>query len=198
MTANLVAGPYTATLVWKTNKQAPSSVSIFAGAGPLPTTTSFSPTSLTAVELPAGLNPFETVDTNQLHNANSNGVSWVPMGVSVTVTPATSTLALVSGNADLWTANAGYNQDFAIFVTDNGGLPQLVSWKESGGFGGAFSPNAAFAEGVFLMIAGHTYVYSLSWKTNHNACCGGATIFAGAGPIGGAFSPSRLLVDEVL
>ena len=51
-------------------------------------------------------------------------------------------------------------------VTDNGGLPQLVAWKESGGFAGTFSPNAAFVQATFAMASGHTYVFSLWWKTN--------------------------------
>jgi hypothetical protein len=40
------------------------------------------------------------------------------------------------------------------------------------------------------MDPGHTYVFSLAWKTNIPASR--ATIYAGAGPIGSAFSPTRL------
>ena len=98
---------------------------------------------------------------------------------------------LVSGNADLWTANSGYNQDLGIFVSVNGGAPTLVAWKESGGFAGTFSPNAAFVQAVYTMNPGNSYVFSLWWKTNKPAS---GTIFAGAGPIGSAFSPTRLTI----
>jgi hypothetical protein len=194
-TANLAAGlTYSARLVWKTNRPSPGGASIFAGAGPLPRTSSFSPTSLSAVILPAGPNPFESVITTQPPLSNSDGATWRNLGVQVTVTPAVSTDSIVSANADLWTARSGFNQDIAVFVSDNGGAQQLLVWKESGGFGGTYSPNAAFAETVFPMVGGHTYVFSLRWKTNRNTAGAAVTIYAGAGPIGGAFSPTRLLV----
>lgn len=196
--ANLAAGlTYSAQLVWKTNRPSPVSATIFAGAGPLPRTSSFSPTSLSAVILPAGPNPYESVITTQPPLSNSDGATWRNLGVQVTVTPAASTDSIVSANADLWTARSGFNQDIAVFVSDNGGAQQLLVWKESGGFGGTFSPNAAFAETVFPMVGGHTYVFTLKWKTNRSTGALGATIYAGAGPIGGAFSPTRLLVDLV-
>jgi hypothetical protein len=43
------------------------------------------------------------------------------------------------------------------------------------------------------MTSGHTYVFKLKWKTNRNAT--GTAIYAGAGPIGGHFSPTRLTVE---
>jgi hypothetical protein len=111
----------------------------------------------------------------------------------VTVTPAGYTDSIVGGNADLFTANAGYNQDIAIFVSDNGGPDTLVAWKESGGFAGTFSPNAAFVQAMYPMAAGHTYVFKLKWKTNKNAL--GTTIYVGAGPIAGLYSPTSLTVE---
>jgi hypothetical protein len=69
-------------------------------------------------------------------------------------------------------------------------------WKESGGFGGTYSPNAAVAETVYSMTGGHNYVFSLRWKTNRSASGSGASIFASAGP-GAPFSPTRLLVNLV-
>jgi hypothetical protein len=191
-TADLAgAGTYTAQLVWKTNQPSPPSASIYAGAGPLPGP-SFSPTSLLAAVLPAGGTPFETLTTNQLNLPNSDGATWGAMNIQFAITPSTSMYAVVGANADLWTAKAGYNQDLAVFVSDNGSMQRLV-WKESGGVGGTFSPNAAFAEAVMSLTAGHTYIFSLMWKTNQPAP--GATIFTGAGPIGGAYSPTRLLVN---
>ena len=197
-TASVAGGVlYSAQLVWKTNRLAPSNATIFAGAGPLPSTTSFSPTSLVAQLVPAGPNPFSAVITTQPSLTNSDGSTWSNLGVQVTVAPAVSVSAIIGANADLWTAQVGFNQDLAVFVSDNGGPDQLLVWKESGGFGGTFSPNAAFAETVFYMLGGHTYVFKLKWKTNHSASGTGATIFAGAGPIGALFSPTGLVVDEV-
>jgi hypothetical protein len=98
---------------------------------------------------------------------------------------------IVGGNADLWTANAGYNQDLGIFVSTDSGPDLLLAWKESGGFAGTFSPNAAFAQTVFQTGIGHTYVFKLMWKTNKNAP--GTKIYAVAG--GPVFSPTRLIVE---
>jgi hypothetical protein len=102
-------------------------------------------------------------------------------------------VAILGANADLWTANAGYNQDLAITRSVDGGPAQVIGWKESGGFAGTFSPNAAFNESPVLLAAGHSYTFSLEWKTNRPAS--GATIYAGAGPIGGAFSPTSLTLE---
>jgi hypothetical protein len=187
---------YSAQLVWKTNRPAPSGSSIFAGAGPLPGTSGYSPTSLTAELLPSGANPFEAVSTTQHVLAGSNGATWTDLGVQVAVTSATNTTSLVGANADLFTANAGYNQDIAVFVSDNGGAQKLLVWKESGGFGGTLSPNAAFAETVFSMVGGHAYVFRLKWKTNRNSAAA-VKIYAGSGPLSGAYSPTRLLVKIV-
>lgn len=193
-TANLTATQtYTAQLVWKTNIASPAGASIYAGAGPL-AGGAFSPTSLFAFVYPAGTNPSDVVTTSQLSLFNSDGATWGAMNVQLAVLSAVSRYAVVGANADLWTQAAGYNQDLAIFVTDNGGPAQLLAWKESGGFGGTYSPNAAFAEVVVSLTAGHKYVFSLYWKTNRPAF---GSIFVGAGPISGAFSPTRLLVNLI-
>jgi hypothetical protein len=197
-TASLTGGQsYTAQLVWKTSSRAPANASIFVGAGPLPVgSQNFSPTSLTAIVLPSGPNPFEGVVNTQNTLANSNGSTWTDMGIHVTVVAGAGINAVVSANADLWTATPGYNQDVAVFVSDNGGPQQLLVWKESGGFN-TYSPNAAFAETVFPLAGGHTYTFAIMWKTNRNSAGTGATIYAGAGPIAGQFSPTRLQVKEV-
>jgi hypothetical protein len=188
---------YVFSLWWKTNK--PSSGTIFVGAGPIGS--AFSPTRLTSYLLPADSAPDQwatAVSTQQYSSVNSNGSTWAEMDPNNLATPAiaigsggTVETVLVSGNADLWTANSGYNQDLGIFVSVNGGAPTLVAWKESGGFAGTFSPNAAFVQAVYTMNPGNSYVFSLWWKTNKPAS---GTIFAGAGPIGSAFSPTRLTV----
>ena len=179
---------YTVQIVWKTNKAA-IGATIAAGAGPI--SSAFSPTRLTADVLPAGYQ--SVVSTTQYSSINSNGSTWAPIDPTHLVTtafaPSSAESVVVSGNADLWTANAGYNQDLGIFVSVNGGTPTLVAWKESGGFAGTFSPNAAFVQTVYAMTGGSTYVFSLEWKTNKPAT---GTIFVGAGPIGSAYSPTRL------
>ena len=101
-------------------------------------------------------------------------------------------MALVTGNADLWTETTGINQDLGIKVAEMS--PSIVAWKESGGFAGTFSPNAALVQGTFTVQAGHTYHVSLVWKANQVEH--GAVVHAGAGPLsGGTFSPTRLTVQ---
>ncbi len=70
--------------------------------------------------------------------------------------------------------------DVAIFVAVDSGSETLLAWKESGGFAGTFSPNAAFLQAYYSMTSGHTYQFALQWKTNKP---GSSTFFAGAGPL---------------
>src|SRR5258708_3391083 len=182
---------YVFKLEWKTNGNAPGAT-IYAGAGSAP---KFSPTSLMAQIFPAA--PSFMVSTTQYKLAGSDGVTWQPVDLAhlrATVTPSAGSTAVLGANADLWTANAGYNQDLGIFVSDNGGLDTLVAWKESGGSAGTFSPNAAYVKAVYPMAATHTYVFTLKWKTNHYAPS--ATIYAAAG--GAApHSPTSLFVESI-
>ena len=99
--------------------------------------------------------------------------------LQVAVTPPANQSAALRANADLFTDTAGYNQDIGIFVSDNGGADSLLAWKESGGFAGTFSPNAAYVQHLYNMTGGHTYVFKLKWKANKNAP--GVTIYASAG-----------------
>jgi hypothetical protein len=189
---------YVFSLWWKTN--IPANGTIFVGAGPIGS--AYSPTRLTAYPLPADAAPeqWSSVDSTQQYSLpDSDGSTWAEMDPTDLVTPSlaigsggVSEPVLVSGNADLWTANGGYNQDLGIFVSEDGGTPTLLAWKESGGFAGTFSPNAAFVQAVYTLEPGHSYAFSLWWKTNIPAP--GATIFAAAGPIGTAYSPTRLTV----
>src|SRR4029077_20886604 len=111
--------------------------------------------------------------------------------LQVTCTPTANQSLLLTNNADLFTGTAGVNQDLGIFVSDNGSADQLLAWKESGGFAGTFSPNAAYVQDLFNMTNGHSYVFKLKWKTNKNAA--GATIYAGAGS--GPYSPTSLIAE---
>ena len=142
--------------------------------------------------VPGGTSVVDSAATSQFQLSNSNGSTWRTLGnpnppisptpwLSLTTMPSNNCLALVSGNADLWTANAGFNQDLGIAVT-GGNYPttalQPEAWKESGGSAGTFSPNAAFVQSVIPLQANTTYTLTLVWKTN---LASGATIFAGAG-----------------
>jgi len=125
--------------------------------------------------------------------AHSDGVTWMPidasrLAVSLT-TGAAAAWAVMTANVDLWTLNAGYNQDVGISVDGT-----LVGWKESGGFAGTFSPNAATLQVVIPLAASTIYTAMLQWKTNRPDP---GSIYAGAGPIAGAYSPTRLTVQLI-
>ena len=183
----LTAGnTYVVTLVWKTNK--PTSGAIYAGAGPIGS--DFSPTRL-AVQL-APLASTRIVDfasTNQFHpTVPADGVSFTDLGPgspAIHYLASGNGVAILAGNADLWTTTAGFNQDLAITVNGS-----VVAWKESGSFGGTYSPNAALVETVIPVAASMTYDVNLQWKPNHDSYH--PPIYAGAGPIGGKYSPTRL------
>jgi hypothetical protein len=182
---------YVVRMKWKTNRPG-YGATIYAGAGSAP---NFSPTSLVMSFIPTGPNPYTAVSTSQYTLGNSDGATWQPMdpSLNVTVTPTANTNSIIGANADLWTANAGYNQDIGIFVSDSGGPDVLLGWKESGGWAGTFSPNAAFVQSTYPMTRGHTYVFKLKWKTNQNAQ--GAAIYAAAGGGSSPYSPTRLTVE---
>jgi hypothetical protein len=199
---------YTVTLQWKTNRPAPGT-RIFAGAGPWPppdpyqdfTPTGFSPTRLTAQLVPAAsaANLKAVAITTQPTLPHSDGSTWVNLdpGLSFSFTPNVDGHALLSANADLWTDTAGFNQDIGISVS-GGSTPayptvagQPETWKESGGYAGTYSPNAAFAQRVVPMMGGTTYTVTLQWKTNRPAPPT-STIVAGAGAIAGKYSPTSL------
>ncbi len=154
------------------------------------------------VVVPSGAAPswVSGCSTAQYRLTGSDGATWHDLDASnlaVSFTPAVDSWAVLSANADLWTANAGYNQDLGIAV--GGGVyptfaGQPEAWKESGGFAGTFSPNAAYAHAIIPVLSGVPYSARLQWKTNQPDP---GTIFAGAGPIAGAYSPTRLTVQLV-
>jgi len=116
------------------------------------------------------------------------------------ITPTQDSLAILSGNADLWTGGAGLNQDLGISVSANGGADQLVAWKESGGFAGTYSPNAGFVQTLLPLQGGIPYTINLQWKTNKDARGSAATIVAGAGPwppTTPTFSPTTLTAQLI-
>jgi hypothetical protein len=57
--------------------------------------------------------------TNQYSLHNSDGTSWQGIdaaNLSLTCTPTANQSLLLTANADLFTANTGFNQDLGIFV----------------------------------------------------------------------------------
>ncbi len=187
---------YRFSLKWKTNRSAPPSVRIHAGAGPWGAT--YSSTSLLAWLNAAPRDAVTAVSTRQYLLSGNDGSSWVPIDDAVlsrTVSTQTTVAAILHANADLWTATASYNQDLAIFVSINACPAQLVAWKESGGSAGTYSPNAAFLQSVMTLEPGNRYTFTLRWKANRPAS--GATIAVGAGPVDGRYSPTTLTIEEV-
>jgi hypothetical protein len=190
------AGTYSVALVWKANQTMPSGDTIAIGAGASPT---FSPTRLTALEYPASGSGAAIASSTQQYilDGGSDGATWQAIDatrLSLTVSQATGCQAEIGGNADLWTFNAGFNQDIGIQVTPAGGSPYVAAWKESGGFAGTFSPNAAFVQAVIPLSDATSYSITLVWKTNipmsssdHIAVAAGST---------GAFSPTTLTITE--
>src|SRR4029077_3239940 len=117
--------------------------------------------------------------------------SWTdldPVNLSIALTPTVDSWAIITGNADLWTATSGINPDLAVNVDS-----AVVGWKESGGYAGTFSPNAATVQTTVQLTGGTTHVVKLQWKKKQ--ATPGASIFTGAGPWPGtmpAFSPTVL------
>lgn len=187
---------YVFSAVWKTNRNAPG-VTIHAGAGPIDG--AFSPTALALLgpdlfESPFLAPPAETVSTEQASFTGSDGLGWQLLpGMQQTFTATRTDKVGLDAEADLWTATAGYNQDLGIFIQDNGSPAQLLSWKEAAG-AATYSPTPVTVHAILQAQGGHGYVITLRWKTNRNAPR--VTIHAGAGPIDGTFSPTRLTVSE--
>lgn len=152
-----------------------------------------------------GKSHFTAVATSQ-YTLNSDGVTWKDVdatNISLTITPLFNCQAILSANADLWTTIPGFNQDIGVAIS-GGTYPTVAgqpeAWKESGGFAGTFSPNAAFLETTKRLLAGTTYTIKLVWKSNRTMPASGpqgapSLIVAGAGPIpagSSTFSPTRL------
>jgi hypothetical protein len=165
-------------------------------AGPISGT--YSPTRLTAEVIPStsSTTVSSAVSTQQYTLTGSDGSTWQSMDTTTlqqSITPTSNVNAIISGNSDLWTSSAGYNQDIGLWISGGVyGTGQVVAWKESGGFAGTFSPNAAYVHTVLPLVANTTYSVKLVWKTNK---ADPDTIWAGAGPISTAFSPTRLTAE---
>jgi hypothetical protein len=188
----LAAGTtYTIKLVWKSNTADPGT--IWAGAGPI--NTAYSPTRLTAIVHPTAANLISSiVSTKQYTLTNNDGTTWSNVDYTIfgIAVPVANKVAVISGNADLWTSSTGYNQDIGIGINGDSYPTEHIDWKESGGYAGTYSPNAAFVETVLSMAGGTTtHEIILVWKANKPDP---GSIWAGAGPIGGQYSPTRLTV----
>ena len=186
---------YTATLVWKSNVPMPAADTIWMGAGGAG---AYSPTTLTTILYPVSGSPLTTAVVNRQYTltatSDDNGTAWRPVdatNVSLTIKPSAGSEVMLTGNADLWTADPGYNQDIGIQVTPAGGSPVVAAWKESGGFAGTYSPNAGFVQALVPLTAGTTYTVELVWKSNVPMPAGDS-IWIGAGHASPGFSPTSL------
>ena len=170
--------PYNVDVAAKANKADPYPIVI--GAGPI--AGKYSPTTLTVIVMPNNQGGI-SFDYGGLRLDNSDGVTWKPMDVgTVLVGGGHSTVdcvMILGANSDLWTESPGYNQDLAIVETTGTDAEHVLAWKESGGYAGAFSPNAAYVEAVVQISANVQYNFALRWKQNRP---GANTIHAGAGP----------------
>ena len=183
------ATTYSVRLVWKSNKATNGTIFVAAGNSP------YSPTRLTAELVPAPSLNLQSMATNtQYWLTGSNGTAWQDMdgsgGLTITnFTPVVTGSALVSVNVDLWTAIGGVNQDVGINVSGGAyGIGTIIGWKESGGFAGTLSPNAAYVQSVIQLVATTQYTIKVQWKANKSTA---GTIYAAAGNAGG-YSPTRL------
>ena len=137
---------------------------------------------------------FANCSSQQYQLTGNNGSAWADMdttNLQISFTPTVASVAVISANSSLWTSTAGYNQDMGIAV--NGGIYPTTSgqpeaWKESGG-STTLAPNAAFLQTVIPVAASTTYTAKIQWKANQNDPY---TIWAGAGPTGNQYSPTRI------
>jgi hypothetical protein len=182
---------YTIKLQWKANRNTTGMIFAAAGSGPAP---NYSPTRLTLRLFPAGTGLQDAMTNNQYNKVGSTGADWTPVdgtGLKLTVMPTANSLWVLSANADLFTATAGINQDLGIFISGGVyGTGTLVAWKESGGYGGTFSPNAAFVQTVIPLQTAISYTITLEWKANR-ATNGTIYAAAGSGPAPN-YSPTRI------
>ena len=174
---------YAAALQWKANGPDPGT--IWAGAGGVG---DFSQTCIIGQLVPqAPATVVSKASTAQYSLTSSDGSTWKDMdatNLTLSIVAPADGVIVLGGNADLWTARAGINQDIAINVNGS-----VNAWKESGGSAGTFSPNAAFVQAVIPAASGTTYTAKLQWKAQQP---NSGSIYAGAGPVGGRFSQTRL------
>ena len=129
-----------------------------------------------------------------------NDTAYVPAGgpdLNLNITPLFDCIALITGNASLYSGTPGYHQSFGIYVSGSTAPQSIVAWQEAGQPQQEL-PNAAFVQAVYPMTRGTAYNVRLKWKPNV-AMPSGAVIRAGAGPFPKAsgltsVSPTRLTV----
>jgi hypothetical protein len=135
---------------------------------------------------------YRGVATGQYSLSASNGTTWAVMDSSrltLTVVPSSASYAVLSASAALF-AGTGVNQDLGITVNPSpSDCPQSpVIWKESGG-AITFRPNTVSMETLCTLQQGVTYTVQMVWKANTLTT---GTIYAGAGPFGGSYSPTTI------
>jgi RHS repeat-associated protein/fimbrial isopeptide formation D2 family protein len=146
--------------------------------------------------------PQQLSRTMQYGGADPGGQIWTPLGPSVTVTPTVGSLAVMDGNASLFTTGSHFHPDevnpnLGICVSEAGGPCNIVGWKESGGQI-AFSPDATLVQLASDLKAQTQYTIKLMWATNTPvpASVGTVTMYSGAGG-GGVLTPTSLGVTLI-
>lgn len=182
---------YTVKLQWKASRPDPGT--IWAGAGPLGG--KYSPTWLTAEVIPAGsATTVSTVSSNGRYAlTGSDGKTWKDVDsaskLTLRITPAADSTAILSGSADLATSATGYNPDLGVFISGGSyGSGQMVSWKEDGGLAPS-SFNGAFVHAIISLQKGVIYTIKLQWKASKP---GPSSIVTGASPVPTGYSPTSL------
>ena len=132
----------------------------------------------------------EVVSTNQFTLANSDGATWKPMDANYLTTSLDAGGRLaghterqrrpLDGERRVQPGHRHRGLGRSGAGTLSNGSRQPEAWKESGGYAGTFSPNAASVHTILPLKGGSTYTFKLVWKTNKLAS--GASIFAGGGP----------------
>jgi hypothetical protein len=175
---------YTVQLVWKSNLNTSATIYAGAGAGPYSSTVisaSLTPASGQLVQANSSTSQYATSSTSwtEINHAN----------LTTTVTFTSTTTARLSAAADLFVSPAGPNADLGIcVVTGTGSCSGAVAWQEAGG-SSSFQPMASAVQTLYNFSAG-TYTVGLVWKAS-----AAGTIYAGAGPIAGQYSPTMLLIN---
>lgn len=187
---------YTVSLSWKTNVAQPAGSFIQAGAGP---SAPFSPTILSAVLTPTSAPLVWSGTSSSGTQYTTSSRTWTLVdptqnsALNPTFTPTTSGQALLTANADIFTASSGTNQDVGICVAAAASLHTdcsngtVVAWAENSG-ASVYMPIAALVEADVMLTANTQYSVGIVWRAN-----GSGTIYAGAGT--NPYSQSSLVVQ---
>jgi hypothetical protein len=86
--------------------------------------------------------------------------------LTVTITPTADSMAVITGNSDLWTANSGLNPGHpaSSSAAARSAPAEIVGWKESGGFALHLLTERGGDPAVVPMTASTGYTVKLNGK----------------------------------